>query len=606
MSRTAKHLVAIALSVLLTGALVPAAWATGNSVDEVVATPGWEVVGTCEWRISDSHCLEIRPSGNGSAGAIFSNDGLWPWDYELQEGVTSIKITGKVICEGDMTGLFDGFSHTEFIEGLLNFDTSHATKMNSMFAGCESLTTLDLSGFDTAQVESMESMFKDCASLTSINLRNFDTSNVIDMSCMFVGASSLSTLDVSSFDVSSVELFSSMFAHCSSLTELDLSCFVTSSATSFSGMLDNCSRLTELNLANFDTRLASNDEAVAGDNMFSWSPENYPPLDLVIIGENFTLQNQLPDKTWYNEAGESFTPATIPRGIAGAYATSTDLLEPLRVAFSEKAKIVHADTDPFTLVVAVTPEWRNGPIAWSSSDSSVATVDTNGVVTVHKVGSANISAEVEGAKDTCTLTVVSADSGGSDGDSDSDGNDDPNGDGDGDHGGSDDANGNGSAGGTDGSGGSADTRPGGPNEPNGSDGTSGTNDFNGSNDSNDPNGNGSAGSSDNGGNGTGSKPDGLNNGGDGGSGSENPGQDASSVNTTENAGANSSSSDDKDAGGSDSDSSNKDKYTTDLSRTLLARTGDPATTGALALMLLGMAGMLTAFSVRLACRRRDR
>ena len=62
--------------------------------------------------------------------------------------------------------------------------------MSSMFDGCRSLTSLDLSHFDTSQVTSMGSMFDGCSSLTSLDLSHFDTSQVTSMGSMlcFVAA----------------------------------------------------------------------------------------------------------------------------------------------------------------------------------------------------------------------------------------------------------------------------------------------------------------------------------------------------------------------------------------------------------------------------------
>ena len=42
-----------------------------------------------------------------------------------------------------------------------------------MFAGCQSLSSLNLSSFSTQSVTSFESMFEDCESLASLNLENF-------------------------------------------------------------------------------------------------------------------------------------------------------------------------------------------------------------------------------------------------------------------------------------------------------------------------------------------------------------------------------------------------------------------------------------------------
>ena len=92
------------------------------------------------------------------------------------------------------------------IDGLTNLDTSYVKNMNSMFLGCSSLTTLDLSNFDTSNVKEFVKMFQKCESLIDIKgLESFNTSKVTDMNFMFYDCASLTTLDLSSFDLSSIE-----------------------------------------------------------------------------------------------------------------------------------------------------------------------------------------------------------------------------------------------------------------------------------------------------------------------------------------------------------------------------------------------------------------
>ena len=65
-------------------------------------------------------------------------------------------------------GWFYKLYSLERIEGLEHLNTSQVTDMWSMFYGCRSLTSLDLTGFDTSLVTDMRRMFCDCASLTTI------------------------------------------------------------------------------------------------------------------------------------------------------------------------------------------------------------------------------------------------------------------------------------------------------------------------------------------------------------------------------------------------------------------------------------------------------
>ena len=57
-------------------------------------------------------------------------------------------------------------------------NTANVTDMSDMFAGCSSLTSLDLSNFNTANVTNMYGMFYDCRSMASLDLSHFDMSNV--------------------------------------------------------------------------------------------------------------------------------------------------------------------------------------------------------------------------------------------------------------------------------------------------------------------------------------------------------------------------------------------------------------------------------------------
>ena len=139
------------------------------------------------------------------------------------------------------------------IQGLSNLDTSNVTNMNSMFNGCQSLTSIDVSGFDTSNVISMNQMFYNCSSLTTLDLSDFDTSNVAYMSSMFENCQALTTLDVSGFDTSNVVSMSYMFRNCSSLTTLDVSGFDTSNLAYMGSIFENCQALTTLDLSNFDT-----------------------------------------------------------------------------------------------------------------------------------------------------------------------------------------------------------------------------------------------------------------------------------------------------------------------------------------------------------------
>ncbi len=76
---------------------------------------------------------------------------------------------------------FEGIN-AETIEGIENLNTSEVTDMNSMFAGCSNLKTLNLDGFDMSKVTNVQYMFWQCTSLTTIySSQGWDISSSANM-----------------------------------------------------------------------------------------------------------------------------------------------------------------------------------------------------------------------------------------------------------------------------------------------------------------------------------------------------------------------------------------------------------------------------------------
>ncbi len=212
-------------------------------------------VGYAQW---DSENKTLTFSGGTSVpeGAYELNTGAnTPGWNSLKSTCTKVVFDDsfKYIAPTSCYQWFYNFTSLETIEGIKNLNTSEVTDMSSMFSGCSSLTSLDLSNFNTSNVESMSYMFYNCSKLTSLNLSSFNTSKVKDMTIMFYNCSRLTSLDLSNFNTSNVTSMSYMFYNCQSLTSLDLSKFDTSKVTNLSNMFRDCSRLTSLDLSNFDT-----------------------------------------------------------------------------------------------------------------------------------------------------------------------------------------------------------------------------------------------------------------------------------------------------------------------------------------------------------------
>ena len=181
-----------------------------------------------------------------------TNDPEW---FAYESPVTSVVFDAS-FADARPTSCYDWFCempNLTSITGIGYLNTSEVTNMEGMFAGCTSLTSLDLSGFNTANVTSMDGMFAFCGSLTSLDLSGFTTTNVTDMTNMFVSCSSLTSLDVSGFNTANVTSMYQMFASCSKLTSLHLSGFNTANVTNMEWMFADCYTLTSLDVSGFNT-----------------------------------------------------------------------------------------------------------------------------------------------------------------------------------------------------------------------------------------------------------------------------------------------------------------------------------------------------------------
>ena len=152
----------------------------------------------------------------------------------------------------DMTSMFNGCTSLTSLD-VSRFNTDNVTDMNCMFYNCSSLTSLDVSKFNTAKVTNMSWMFSDCYDLASLDVSHFNTERVSNMSAMFNGCGSLTSLDVSKFNTAEVKNMSWMFNACYSVASLDVSNFHTGNVTDMNCMFYYCRALTSLDLSRFDT-----------------------------------------------------------------------------------------------------------------------------------------------------------------------------------------------------------------------------------------------------------------------------------------------------------------------------------------------------------------
>ena len=202
---------------------------------------------------------EIIIAGNGSGKIMANPNSSYMFtDYYDDENIFYVlaAIDNLALLDtSNVTNMESMFAYCERISSIdfSNFNTSKVSNMKNMFRYFGDLTSLNLSSFNTSSVTTMESMFYDCSSLTNLNLSSFNTSKVRDMSYMFYGCARLTSLNLSSFNTSKVTDISDMFARCSSLMTLDLSSFNTSNVTYMDSLFGECSSLIILDLSSFNT-----------------------------------------------------------------------------------------------------------------------------------------------------------------------------------------------------------------------------------------------------------------------------------------------------------------------------------------------------------------
>ena len=178
-----------------------------------------------------------------------------PWNSSRGD-ITSVIIYDTIVPPSTAFWFQDtnltSFSAT--VGDTVYLDMSYTTDASRMFAGCSSLTELNLSGVSAPLVENIESAFDGCSSIKSLDISCFDGAPIVNMMNAFYGCSQLKSLDISCFDGAPIVDMLNAFYGCSKLTELDVSGLDISRVTDFSGVFYGCSSLKTLDLSELDGR----------------------------------------------------------------------------------------------------------------------------------------------------------------------------------------------------------------------------------------------------------------------------------------------------------------------------------------------------------------
>ena len=168
--------------------------------------------------------------------------------YEHSSSITTVQFESSfsAVRPYDLSTWFLDMTNLTTVNGIENLNTSMCTDMAAMFKGCESLTSLDVSGFDTSNVTYMHQLFLYCKKLTSLDVSGWNTSKVTTMDALFGMCKSLTTPpDVSRWNTSLVTDMSGAFQDCESITTPpDVSRWNTSKVTDMMYMFGGCRGLT--------------------------------------------------------------------------------------------------------------------------------------------------------------------------------------------------------------------------------------------------------------------------------------------------------------------------------------------------------------------------
>ena len=224
-----------------------------NDVNDVHFNP-YNLIEFYVGNITTPQIVSIYTDLNTSVDITVSKGNKW-YSYLLPKDNGLYRIEGgsvkKVVVKSDIVSNYESYNiiPTSVVEASFKgSNTSNVTDMSSMFNGCSSLTSLDVSNFNTSNVTSMYYMFYGCNGLTSLDLSGWNTSKVNNMNSMFSNCNNLTSLDLSNFNTSNVTNMSWMFYGCTSLTSLTLSDWVISDATDTSYMFDGCGKLSTITM----------------------------------------------------------------------------------------------------------------------------------------------------------------------------------------------------------------------------------------------------------------------------------------------------------------------------------------------------------------------
>lgn len=140
------------------------------------------------------YCDNLDHNGEGTVYP-FTSSFYFSWEVPWRDDDVRTVIFDESFFNSKMSSLmyfFCGQQNLCKVEGLENLNIENIVFFSYMFAGCESLTELDLTSFDTSDATCFDYMFLNCTSLKTILVsEKFLLDSCLDSTDMFAGCTSL-------------------------------------------------------------------------------------------------------------------------------------------------------------------------------------------------------------------------------------------------------------------------------------------------------------------------------------------------------------------------------------------------------------------------------
>ena len=340
--------------------------------------------------------------------------------------LTSIDIPNSVTFIGNNAFAYSKLSHIAVASGNQYYDSRNncnaiiETPSNTLIAGCKNTlipnSVTSIGDFAFAGCSGLTSViipnsvtsigsgaFASCSGLTSVIIPNSVTSIG---SYAFNGCSGLTSVSISNFVTS---IGSHAFEDCISLTSVTIPSSVTIIGEN---SFYNCYSLTSIDIPNSVSTIGN--YAFYGCSSLNDVYSYISDPSVITMGSFVFYHNS---NNYYSRT------LHVPFGTSAAYQANTGWsqyfgsiveMEPDPVlAESIKLNVTTAGLNEgatLQLTATVLPEeCNNKTVLWASNNPSVATVDSNGLVTTHSVGTATITAittDGSNLSTTCTVTLL--------------------------------------------------------------------------------------------------------------------------------------------------------------------------------------------------------